>query len=463
MAKNLRLTLILLLGDLLLTIFALWVTTLLRPALEWGKAVEHADLPLPVYALTICIWFTVFILHSTYHPAQLFRLRDETRNVITAVCLSILVFAGLLYFSYRGISRLQILLFAALNLHFLLSFRLGLRILFWKFKHRRREAIRVMIIGATEAGRDCAQRLRELDWMGLELVGFLDNKASSVFESYPILGSFNQTLAVIKEHHINEVIFALPIHEHRKLLRVLNSIRDTHVNIRLVPDLVDLVFLQSKFENFRGLPLLTLKEPVLDPWQRLVKRLLDVVVAGSLLLVATPIMVLIGFAIRLDSKGPIFFKQDRVGENGRLFTIFKFRSMAMNADQRLNFVQKAKPGQIIHKVENDPRVTRVGRWLRRTSLDELPQLINVIRGDMSLVGPRPEMPWLVDHYEDWQHKRFAVPQGITGWWQINGRSDKPMHLNTEYDLKYIQNYSLLLDIKILWDTIGVVLRGKGAY
>jgi lipopolysaccharide/colanic/teichoic acid biosynthesis glycosyltransferase len=174
-------------------------------------------------------------------------------------------------------------------------------------------------------------------------------------------------------------------------------------------------------------------------------------------------MALIGVAIRLDSKGPIFFKQERVGENGRLFTIFKFRSMSMGADQRLDFTKNAKPGQVIHKVENDPRVTRVGRLLRRTSLDELPQLINVIKGDMSLVGPRPEMPWLVDHYEAWQHKRFAVPQGITGWWQINGRSDKPMHLNTEYDLQYIQNYSLLLDMKILWDTIGAVLRGKGAY
>jgi exopolysaccharide biosynthesis polyprenyl glycosylphosphotransferase len=463
MAKNLRLTLILLVGDLLLTIFALWLTTHLRPALEWGKGVEHAGLPMPVYALTVCIWFTVFILQSTYHIEQLFRLRDETRNVITAVCLSILVFAGLLYFSYRDISRLQIVLFAALDLYFLLSFRLGIRVLFWKLKHKRREAIRVIIIGATEAGRDCAQRLKELDWMGLELVGFLDNKISSLVGGFPILGSFNHALAVIKEYHIHEVIFALPIHEHSKLLRLLNSIRDTHVNIRLVPDLVDLVFLQSKFENFRGMPLLTLKEPVLDPWQRLVKRLLDFAIAGLLLLIAAPLMALIGVAIRLDSKGPIFFKQERVGENGRLFTIFKFRSMSMGADQRLDFTKNAKPGQVIHKVENDPRVTRVGRLLRRTSLDELPQLINVIKGDMSLVGPRPEMPWLVDHYEAWQHKRFAVPQGITGWWQINGRSDKPMHLNTEYDLQYIQNYSLLLDMKILWDTIGAVLRGKGAY
>jgi len=144
--------------------------------------------------------------------------------------------------------------------------------------------------------------------------------------------------------------------------------------------------------------------------------------------------------------------------------MYKFRSMVDGADRRQHEVlTTTKDGKIIHKQPDDPRVTKVGRWLRRTSLDELPQLFNVLKGDMSLVGPRPEMPWLVEKYEPWQWQRFAVPQGITGWWQINGRSDRPMHLHTEDDLYYIQNYSLLLDVKILLKTIGVVLRGKGAY
>jgi lipopolysaccharide/colanic/teichoic acid biosynthesis glycosyltransferase len=153
-----------------------------------------------------------------------------------------------------------------------------------------------------------------------------------------------------------------------------------------------------------------------------------------------------------------------VGENRRLFWMVKFRTMGEDAEKRLmEVVQQAEDKKITFKVPDDPRVTRIGRFLRRTSLDELPQLINVLKGEMSLVGPRPELIELVERYEDWQQKRFAVPQGITGWWQINGRSDKPMHLHTEYDLYYVQNYSIFLDIQILWMTIWVVLLQKGAF
>ena len=144
--------------------------------------------------------------------------------------------------------------------------------------------------------------------------------------------------------------------------------------------------------------------------------------------------------------------------------MFKFRSMVENADQlSVDTILKDSHGNLTHKVPNDPRVTRVGKFIRRTSFDELPQLINVLKGEMSLIGPRPELPALVKHYEPWQRKRFAVPQGITGWWQVNGRSDKPMHLHTEDDIYYVQNYSLLLDISILLKTIWVVLKGKGAF
>jgi lipopolysaccharide/colanic/teichoic acid biosynthesis glycosyltransferase len=175
-------------------------------------------------------------------------------------------------------------------------------------------------------------------------------------------------------------------------------------------------------------------------------------------------MGVISLAIKLDSPGPVIFRQQRVGENGRLFSMLKFRSMYQDAEQRLaEVLAEGEGGQVIHKRRDDPRVTRVGRFIRATSLDELPQLFNVLKGEMSLVGPRPEQPWLVERYEPWQRKRFAVPQGITGWWQVNGRSDKPMHLHTEEDLYYIQNYSLLLDIRILWKTIAAVLKRRGAY
>jgi lipopolysaccharide/colanic/teichoic acid biosynthesis glycosyltransferase len=178
-----------------------------------------------------------------------------------------------------------------------------------------------------------------------------------------------------------------------------------------------------------------------------------------------PFIGLIALAIRIDSSGPVFFHQPRVGENGRIFKMIKFRTMVEDAEQMRNIVEDVnEQGKIIqNKSRHDPRITRFGRFLRRTSLDEIPQIFNVLRGDMSLVGPRPEMPHLVDQYEPWQRARFAVPQGMTGWWQINGRSDKPMNLNTEDDLYYVKNYSIWLDLKILARTVWVVVRRKGAY
>lgn len=198
--------------------------------------------------------------------------------------------------------------------------------------------------------------------------------------------------------------------------------------------------------------------------QRVVKRAFDLVFASLALIIALPLIVAIAIAIKSTSKGPVIFIQDRVGEGGRHFKIFKFRSMVENAEAlqpQMNEIDE--DGHLIHKHENDPRVTTVGKFIRKTSLDELPQLVNVIRGEMSVVGPRPELPWIVERYEDWQHRRFDIPQGITGWWQISGRSDKPCHLHTELDIEYIEKYSFWMDVRIILMTLPALLRGKGAY
>jgi lipopolysaccharide/colanic/teichoic acid biosynthesis glycosyltransferase len=189
-------------------------------------------------------------------------------------------------------------------------------------------------------------------------------------------------------------------------------------------------------------------------------------VSSVMIFLALPVMTLVALAIKLeDPKGPVFFLQTRIGENGRPFRIFKFRSMFVDADKMLDAVStKDENGKIlVHKRADDPRITRIGKIIRKTSLDEVPQLFNVLRGDMSLVGPRPELPRLVNEYETWQRQRFTVPQGITGWWQINGRSDNPCHLSTDQDLYYIQNYSFLLDVQILMMTVPALLKGKGAF
>jgi len=196
----------------------------------------------------------------------------------------------------------------------------------------------------------------------------------------------------------------------------------------------------------------------------MLKRVFDLSVGLFVLIPALPLMALSVMLVYLEDGAPVIFRQKRVGKDGYLFTMFKIRTMVKNAEQLQSQMQKRDvDGNLIHKTKDDPRVTRVGRVLRRFSLDELPQLFDVLSGTMSLVGPRPEIPYLADEYAPWQRKRLDVLPGMTGWWQISGRSDKPMHLHTEDDLYYIQNYSIWLDLQIILRTIWVVLIGKGSY
>jgi exopolysaccharide biosynthesis polyprenyl glycosylphosphotransferase len=211
------------------------------------------------------------------------------------------------------------------------------------------------------------------------------------------------------------------------------------------------------------MPLVTLKEPILNPLQRFIKRAFDLVGATLGLLLSLPLLGLIALGIKLDSPGPVIFSQERVGENGLVFRMYKFRTMIHNPGDERAIEYQLIDGEPVHKLYDDPRVTRFGRILRQLSLDELPQFINVIKGDMSLVGPRPELPILVSKYQPWQNKRFEVPQGLTGWWQVNGRANKPMHLNTQDDIYYIKNYSIWLDIQILLRTISAVIKRRGSY
>jgi exopolysaccharide biosynthesis polyprenyl glycosylphosphotransferase len=228
----------------------------------------------------------------------------------------------------------------------------------------------------------------------------------------------------------------------------------------------DLIFLQASVETFAGIPLIGLREPAIQGLDRLVKRLFDLGISILLLAILSPLLLLLAMLIKLDSRGPVFFRQRRVGEGGRLFWMVKFRSMVEGADkEERHLLQETAEGPPVWaKTPQDARITRLGHFFRRTSLDELPQLFNVLKGEMSLVGPRPELPGVVERYEVWQRKRFAVPQGMTGWWQVNGRMNRATpQERAEDDLFYIKNYSFWLDLRILWKTIQAVILGEGAY
>jgi exopolysaccharide biosynthesis polyprenyl glycosylphosphotransferase len=233
----------------------------------------------------------------------------------------------------------------------------------------------------------------------------------------------------------------------------------------VVPGFFPLAYLRTSVGMLGDVPLVTLKEPVLNGSALLAKRVLDVVVASVSLALLWPFMLLIAVLIKLDSRGPALFKQQRLGWQSRPFHMLKFRTMVEGADKDIGLIlaETEEGKRYLRKDEADPRITRFGRHLRRWSLDELPQLWNVLKGEMSLVGPRPDLPLLAQDYEPWQRMRFSVPPGMTGWWQVTGRSDRPSTLYTEEDLYYIRNYSLLLDLWILLRTVGAVIRRKGAY
>jgi exopolysaccharide biosynthesis polyprenyl glycosylphosphotransferase len=452
-------------GDLLLTLAALFCSAWWRPYLPLGHYVppDRATPAWQVYLLVGLIWAGVFLILGVYDTARHHRVVDELQTVTVSVGLAGLVFAGALYFSFREISRLQALLFITLDWSLLLGFRLVARALLRLFRPAV-GARRVLVVGAGPVGQDAAGMIQQYAWAGLELVGFLDDKVPESPQDPPILGRLEQAVQVVESQRVDEVVVALPLRAHRRLVETVLALQRTRASVRVVPDFFDLAFVRASLEDFGGMPLIGLREPALDPFQRAVKRALDLMLACVALLISLPIMALVALGIKLDSPGPVLFKQQRVGENGRLFWMYKFRSMVEDADAHVGDVIKTnEDGALLYKRQDDPRVTRIGRIIRRLSLDELPQFFNVLKGEMSLVGPRPELPWLVEEYEDWQCKRFAVPQGITGWWQVNGRSDKPMHLHTEEDLYYIQHYSLLLDLQILWRTLGAVLRSRGAY
>ncbi len=413
------------------------------------------------------LWGAIFLILSAYDPKRIYRAIDEFQLVIVATIVSALLFAGLLYLAQREFSRWVFLIFVSLNLALLLGWRIVARAV---FRIRRLPAAerRVLIIGTGEVGQRVGLMIRGYESMGLNLSGYLNERPFEENEQdgvlLHLLGCVEDVRDVVKANTINDVVIALPQRNYAQISELVLALHDLPVQVRVVPDYYSLALYRASVEDFGGLPMINLRDPALNDVQRLIKRLFDLVIASGLLLISIIPMIIITVLIKLDSEGPVLFRQQRVGENGRLFAMYKFRSMIHGADEMLEqIVERTEDGRVLFKKANDPRVTRVGRFLRHTSLDELPQVFNVIKGDMSLVGPRPELPWLVGQYEPWQHKRLAVPQGMTGWWQINGRADKPLHLHTEDDLYYVQNYSLWMDVYILLKTPWVVVRGKGAF
>ena len=337
--------------------------------------------------------------------------------------------------------------------------------LYWRLQYsHQHELRRVLIIGAGDTGRHMGASFTKQSESNLQIIGFLDDDPEKLAKDQDILGTISNLEKIVWFYHINIVVIALPADAFALASNIVYRLRSTPVKIWIVPNAHRLALYHCNVEYLSDVPVVDIRAPSISDKQRLAKRLFDLLVSFIAMSISAPLMIIIAILIKLESPGPIFFRQKRVGENTQPFEMLKFRTMVQNAETLGAIVEtKDQNGNILHKHRNDPHVTRTGHFLRHYSLDELPQLFNVLLGKISLVGPRPELPYLVENYNHWQYVRFTIPQGITGWWQVNGRSDKPMHLNTEADLYYIKNYSIWLDITILWRTIRAVIKGSGAF
>jgi len=333
--------------------------------------------------------------------------------------------------------------------------------------HRRGVGVEnLIVIGASDTGKMMMQHIAAEPGLGYLLLGFLDDMPypDGRFGRFPQLGRVDKLAEVIEEYEVSEVIIALPSGQHDKAWEIVSRCQEQNVRYKLVPDLFEMSLSTVDVDEIAGIPLIGFREPTIAGPNRVLKRALDVAVASAALVLTLPVWLIVPLAIKLDSRGPVLYRQIRVGRDGKHFSFFKFRSMREGADEewhRLRALNETD-GPIL-KIRNDPRLTRIGRILRRTSIDELPQLFNVIRGEMSVVGPRPPLPAEVLQYEPWHHKRLSAAGGMTGLWQVSGRS----HLNFDemvmMDLYYIEHWSLGLDLKIMWRTIPAILTGSGSF
>ncbi|MDQ7783360.1 MAG: sugar transferase [Desulfomonilaceae bacterium] len=454
----------LMLMDALLPVVVLALMVKLRPYLP-GKFLDVGYvLPSPaVYLVVALIWHVTFAITGVYSAHKIPSFSNQIGSVTLAQGLAFLTLAGVLYFSFRETSRMLVIYHSAATYAALLLVRYGLTMYLSHMVNGNRRN-RVLIVGVSRVALSIAETINDNHGRFMEVIGFVDGRPSDAALPAPFLGGTDEMARTVRENRVETVVVALSRDQAHELESIIYQLDSLPVRVYLVPDFLQMSFVNASAERFGDLIVIGIREPMIQGHRRVTKRVMDIVLSSIGIVLLSPLMVLIWIAVRLDSRGPGIFVTERIGENGTIFRMYKFRTMVQDAQDLLGAaLEQEVDGGTVYKVKDDPRVTRLGKWLRRTSLDELPQLVNILKGEMSLVGPRPEQPFITKTYDHWQWERLSVPPGLTGWWQVSGRSDAPMNLNTHFDIYYVRNYSLILDLKILLKTLGTVISGKGAY
>jgi exopolysaccharide biosynthesis polyprenyl glycosylphosphotransferase len=476
---NLLLYAVLLATDTLVVTGAFLLAYLIRSS--WGESSLAGVLPLglsesiasmkqhaPVLLLVLPLWQGMLIGTRVFRPSRTAKLFDTAWTVVASVFMATGILGALAFaFRFTFISRGVLLLFVLLSALFLAVEKCTFVIAFRRVRRRNRNLVFVLVVGTGARAREFITDLESHPEWGMRVVGLVDKEPDRVGGSvggHEVIGQLTDIPRILVDNVIDLVAFVVP---RAWIGDIGESVRhcelqgvDVQVALDLFPHDIGTVHIT----NLGRFPFLALRATTVRPWQAALKRTMDLALSGAALLVLSPLLFFVAVAIKLDSGGPVLYLQKRHGLHGREFRIWKFRTMVPNADKLLEELRgQNEMSGAAFKMAGDPRVTRVGRALRRLSLDELPQLVNVLKGDMSLVGPRPLLATEKDRYEEWQRRRMSMRPGLTCLWQINGRNEVDFEHWMQLDLNYIDNWSIATDIKIIAKTIPAVLQGRGAY
>lgn len=431
------------------------------PIATWDRFRPLLELSIACWALVL--WFTPSYFSMRLHSIPWTIARTLQAGLLTAL----LIFAGTAIFKLAHVSRGIELLAVGFGTAGLAAERVAVRLASRCLRSRGRNYRQVVIVGVGSAARRVARTIdRNTDW-GLRILGFFSADPKNHVESlagHPVLGRIQNLPDFLTTNVVDEVVLCLPKQRHDALTDVFLKCDELGIRTRVMMNFLPRSAARVRLEELDGLPMLTYSRTPASELALAAKRGLDIALSAMALGVLAPILGAVALAIRVESRGPVLFRQRRVGLYGRKFTLLKFRSMYEDAEARLAEVAHLNEMDgPVFKIRRDPRVTSIGRILRRLSLDELPQLVNVLRGEMSLVGPRPPVPTEVERYQAWQRRRLSVKPGLTCLWQVSGRSQVSFQRWMRLDLQYIDNWSLWLDLKILARTVPVVLGAKGAW